>query len=151
VHGVAIGAWDRDGDLDLYAVIGGALPGDRFYNSLFQNPGHGRHWLNVKLIGVKTNRSAIGARVKAVLGQEAGGRAVFRHVTSGSSFGGNPLEVALGLGRSQRIVRLEVFWPTSGTTQVFTDVPVDRAIEVTEFATTYRTRSWSKILLKEGE
>ncbi|MHB1557940.1 MAG: FG-GAP-like repeat-containing protein, partial [Isosphaeraceae bacterium] len=48
-HGVSFANWDNDGDLDLFAVMGGAFPGDRASNVLFQNPGHGGHWLNVKL------------------------------------------------------------------------------------------------------
>ena len=63
-HGVSFADWDDDGDLDLFVVLGGGYPGDRGYNALFQNPGHGRHWLKVRLVGTKTNRSAIGARLR---------------------------------------------------------------------------------------
>src|SRR5205823_6641945 len=57
-HGVAFADWDRDGDCDLFLESGGATPGDKASNVLFQNPGHGRRWLNVKLVGVTTNRAA---------------------------------------------------------------------------------------------
>ena len=60
-HGIAFADWDRDGDLDLFLESGGADPGDRAHNVLFQNPGHGNHWLTVRLVGTKTNRAAIGA------------------------------------------------------------------------------------------
>ena len=53
-------------------------------------------------------------------------------VTSGGSFGASSLEQEIGLGQASRIVRVEVHWPTSGTTQVFDDVPLDTRIEVTE-------------------
>jgi hypothetical protein len=117
--------------------MGGAVNGDKYHNILFQNPGQGNNWLSVKLVGKKTNRSAIGARIKM---QTAGSEplTVQRHVSSGSSFGANPLEQHLGLGKSDRVARLEIYWPTSGTTQVFQNVPVNRGIEVTEFATEYR-------------
>ena len=65
-HGVACGDWDRDGDVDLFIEMGGAVNGDKYHNVLFQNPGQGNHWLTVKLIGRKTNRAAIGARIKVV-------------------------------------------------------------------------------------
>ncbi len=65
-HAVACGDWDRDGDIDLFVEMGGAIPGDMYHNVLFQNPGQGNHWLRVKLVGKKTNRAAIGARIKVV-------------------------------------------------------------------------------------
>ena len=72
-HGVAFADWDRDGDLDLFLEAGGATPGDRAHNVLFQNPGHGNHWLDVRLIGTRTNRAAIGARVRVDLRLPGGG------------------------------------------------------------------------------
>jgi hypothetical protein len=88
-------------------------------------------------VGQKTNRAAIGARIKVVTaGTDP--LTVFRHVSSGSSFGASPLEQTIGLATAQRVARLEIFWPTSGTTQVFEDIAADRAIEVTEFAASYR-------------
>jgi hypothetical protein len=144
-HAVACGDWDRDGHVDLYVMLGGAVPGDRFHNVLFQNPGSANHSITVKLIGRKTNRPAIGARIKAVVADDPE-TAIYRHVTSGSSFGGNALEQTLGLGKATRIVRLEVYWPTSGTTQVFRDVPADQAIEITEFAAEYRRLNWPRVM-----
>ena len=55
-----------------------------------------------------------------------------RTITAGSSFGGNPLECTVGLGRAGSIRALVISWPTSGTRQTFRDVPIDRAIEITE-------------------
>jgi hypothetical protein len=137
-HGVACGDWDRDGDVDLFVQMGGAIDGDKYHNILFQNPGQGNHWLTVKLVGQKTNRAAIGARIKVVTaGPEP--LTVHRHVSSGSSFGANPLEQTFGLAGSNRVAMLEVHWPTSGTTQVFRDLPADQAIEVTEFAESYKS------------
>ncbi len=136
-HGVSCADWDRDGDVDLFIEMGGATPGDRYHNILFENPGQGNHWLSLKLKGVKTNRAAIGARIKVVT---AGGapRAIYRHVSSGSSWGANPLEQHIGLAKADRIAMLEIHWPTSGTTQVFRDLSADQAIEVTEFADQFR-------------
>ena len=70
---------------------------------------------------------------------------VHRHVSSGSSFGANPLQQTIGLARADRVASLEIYWPTSGTTQVFHDVSVNQAIEVTEFAKEYRKLNWQPI------
>jgi hypothetical protein len=136
-HGVACGDWDRDGDVDVFIETGGAVNGDKYHNILFQNPGQGNHWLTVKLTGKKTNRAAIGARIKVVT---AGLKplTIYRHVSSGSSFGANPLEQTIGLAKAERVARLEIYWPTSGTTQVFRDIAADQAIAITELEETYR-------------
>ncbi len=132
-HGVSFADWDGDGDLDLFVVLGGGYPGDRAYNVLFQNPGHGRHWLQVKLVGVKTNRSAIGARLVAEINEPGGGtRSIYRVVGNNGSFGGNSLVETFGLGAARSISRLTVAWPTSKTTQTFEKVVADQAIEITE-------------------
>jgi ASPIC and UnbV/FG-GAP-like repeat len=143
-HGVSFADWDRDGDLDLFVEMGGAVPGDKYHNILFQNPGQGNHWLTVKLVGQKTNRAAIGARIKLVTSGEEP-LTVHRHVSSGSSWGANPLEQHLGLGKAARAAVLEIHWPTSGTTQTFRDIAADQAIEVTEFAESYRPLNWKPI------
>lgn len=136
-HGVACGDWDRDGNVDIFIEMGGAVHGDKYHNVLFQNPGQGNHSLTVKLIGKKSNRSAIGARIEVVTAGHSP-QTIHRHVSTGSSFGGNPLQQTIGIGKSKRIDTLKVFWPTSNTTQVFRDVAADQAIEITEFASEYR-------------
>jgi len=145
-HGVGCGDWDRNGTVDVVIQMGGALPGDGYHNILFQNPGQGNNWLSVKLVGKKTNRAAIGARIKLTTAGPAP-LTVHRHVSSGSSFGANPLEQHLGLGKADRVAVLEIYWPTSGTTQVFRDIPVNRAIEITESAADYQTRDMEPIAL----
>jgi hypothetical protein len=136
-HGVACGDWDRNGSVDIFIQLGGAVHGDQYHNVLFQNPGQGNNWLSVKLVGKQTNRAAIGARIKVVTAEEQP-LTVYRHVSSGSSFGANPLEQHIGLGKSDRVARLEIFWPTSGTTQIFRDIAINQGVEVTEFAAEYR-------------
>jgi hypothetical protein len=143
-HGVACGDWDRDGNIDVFIQMGGFVNGDRYHNVLFQNPGHKNNWLTVKLVGKKTNRAAIGARIKVVTAG-ANPLTVHRHVSSGSSFGANPLQQTIGLGKAKEVALLEVRWPTSQTTQVFRGVAVNQAIEVTEFAADYRKLDWKPI------
>jgi hypothetical protein len=143
-HGVACGDWRRTGAIDIVVEMGGATNGDKYHNVLFQNPGQGNNWLNVKLVGTKTNRSAIGARIKVVTAG-ANPLTVYRWVSSGSSFGANPLEQHVGLAAADRVATLEVYWPTSGTTQTFRDLACNQFIEVTEFAAEYRKRELKPI------
>ncbi len=143
-HGVACGDWDRDGNNDLFIVMGGAVDGDRYHNILFQNPGHDNSWVTVKLHGKKTNRAAIGARIK-VVGSGENPLTLHRHISSGSSFGGNPLQQTIGMGKSKKAATLEVHWPTSGTTQTFHDVDLNQAIEITEFETGYKKLNWKPL------
>ena len=76
---------------------------------------------------------------------------IHRHESSGSSFGGNPLQQTIGLGKTDRVALLEIYWPTSGTTQVFKDVAVNQALEVTEFANEYRKLDWKPIVLPKAK
>ena len=66
-------------------------------------------------------------------------------MSSGSSFGANPLQQTIGLAQSKKVAVLEIYWPTSGTTQVFRDIAADQAIEVTEFADSYRPLKWTPL------
>jgi ASPIC and UnbV/FG-GAP-like repeat len=147
-HAVACGDWDHDGDVDLFIEMGGATYGDQYHNILFQNPGQGNNSLTVKLVGVKTNRPAIGARIKAVVAGEPA-LTVYRHVSSGGSFGANSLRQTIGVGKAAKIDTLQIDWPTSGTTQVFRNVAANQLIEITEFAQEYRTIPTRPIPLPE--
>jgi hypothetical protein len=139
-HGVVFADLDHDGDQDVFQQMGGAFPGDRFGNALYENPGFGNHWITIELEGVRSNRSAIGARIRAVVAEEGGGRrSIYRHVNSGGSFGGNPLRQTLGLGGASRIERLDILWPATGVTQTFTDLPADQAIHIVEGESSYST------------
>jgi tetratricopeptide (TPR) repeat protein len=140
-HGVAFADIDNDGDEDILTVIGGATPGDSHAFRLFENPGHGNDWIAVKLVGVKTNRAGIGARIKVTVKNEGGEpRSIYRTVGSGGSFGASPLEQHIGLGKSAAIVALEIRWPgTEATPQIFSNVPRNQAIEIRESARDFRT------------
>jgi tetratricopeptide (TPR) repeat protein len=137
-HGVAFADLDNRGDEDIIFEVGGATPGDRHALRVFENPGHGNDWISLKLIGVKTNRSAIGARIKVTVeNQGQGTRSIYRTVSSGGSFGASPLEQHIGLGKDARIVDLEVWWPTSNTRQHFANVEKNQFLEIKEFANDY--------------
>jgi VCBS repeat protein/ASPIC/UnbV protein len=131
-HGGAFGDIDEDGDQDFYAVIGGANQGDRHRNVFFENPGNANNWITVRLQGVQTNRSALGVRIGLVVDGPSGEREIYRWVGGRGSFGGSSLQEEIGIGDATRVRRLEISWPTSGTTMEFTDVPVNRLYRIVE-------------------
>ena len=138
-HGISFADGDGDGDLDLFVEVGGAVPGDRANNLLFRNPGQGRHWLAVRLVGSRTNRAGLGARIRADFTTGAGStRSVFRHVGAAASYGGSSLVEHIGLGDAATVDALTVTWPASRTSQTFRRIPADRTIEIAEDAGTYR-------------
>jgi hypothetical protein len=136
-HGIACGDWDRNGSIDIFIEMGGAVNGDKYHNILYQNPGNEHSWITLRLNGKKTNRAAIGARIKI---ETAGDnpQTIYRHVSSGSSFGANPLEQTIGLLRATEIARITIDWPVSSTQQVFENVAVNRLYEIEEFDNTLR-------------
>ncbi len=131
-HAVAFADFDHDGDQDVFEQMGGAFPGDRFNDALYENPGLGNHWITLRLTGTESNRSAIGARICAVVTEEGKTRKIYRFVNSGGSFGASPLRQTVGLGAAEKLEQLEVYWPTTDTTQVFSNVVFDQHYEVIE-------------------
>ncbi len=101
-RGCAFGDFDNDGDIDMLIMNLNEPP------SLLRNDVKGdNHWIKVKLIGVKSNRSAIGARITA----RYGGKIQVQEVMSQSSFySANDLRLHFGLGDAAK-VDLEIRWP----------------------------------------
>ena len=130
---------DNDGDLDLFEQLGGAYPGDAFSDALFENPGFKNHSITIKIVGKKTNRSAIGARIKATFNENGKTRSVYRHVCSGGSFGANPLRQTIGTGSARKLQSLEIFWPVTGNAQKFKEIECDQNIEIVEGSNTYKS------------
>jgi len=139
-HGVAFGDVDNDGDQDVFLNVGGYVLGDAYNRVLFANPGQGNNWISIKLIGVKTNRAAIGAKIRMTLGG-GGVPQRYREVTSGGSFGASPLMQSIGLGKVTRIDKLEIWWPGTGAWQTFRDVAVNQSIEIRESEANYTKRA----------
>ncbi len=122
-RGSAYADFDHDGDLDLLISTneGPAL--------LYTNEG-GNHnnWLNVRLSGSKSNRSALGAivRIESALGKQ------WKTVHSGSSYcSQSDLALTFGLSQDRLIGALSVEWP-SGARQQFKNVPVNQFLNIDE-------------------
>jgi hypothetical protein len=122
-RGCAFGDFNNDGNLDVLIFNMSEPP------SLLRNDNHsGHHWLNVKLVGTHSNRSAIGARIVLT----AGGRRQVREVLSGSSYiSQSDFRQHFGLGTARRVEQLEVRWP-SGHIDRLGSVEADQFIVVKE-------------------
>ncbi len=142
-HGIAFGDLDNDGDLDIYAQLGGFYQDDRFYNALFENPGNTHHWITLRLEGSTSNRSAIGARVEV----ELDGRSLHRVVGSGASFGCSSLQLEIGLGEATRVTTLRIRWPAGGSQELH-DLPVDRVLAIREGDSAYQIIDLPRIQLR---
>ncbi len=122
-RGAAYADYDRDGDLDMIVTTnhGRAV--------LLRNDGGNRnHWLCVHLIGTRSNRQGIGARLLL----EAGGKRYLRQYgVQGSYLSSSIPEAWFGLGQIKQIDSLTIAWP-SGSRQVFRDLPIDRTLAITE-------------------
>jgi len=134
-HAVAFGDIDNSGNQDVFENIGGAYTADKFWSALFKNPGHGNHWLKLRLVGVKANRFAVGARIRVETTEDGRTREIFRTVNSGGSFGASSLRPHIGVGKATVVDALEIRWPGSRLVQRFNGpIAADRVYEIREGA-----------------
>jgi hypothetical protein len=133
-RGCAFGDFDNDGDVDILIINLNENP------TLLRNDLRGKqNWIKVKLEGVKSNRSAIGARVLA----HYGGKTQAQSVLSQSSFYScNDPRLHFGLGNNTA-VSLEVHWP-SGLVESLKRVPINGLITLREGLGQVPNRGWSK-------
>ncbi len=133
-RGCAFGDFDNDGDIDVLIVNLNEPP------SLLRNDLSGKqNWIKVKLEGVKSNRSAIGARVLA----HYGGKTQAQTVLSQSSFYScNDPRLHFGLG-GLTSADLDVYWP-NGLHENFKHLPANQLITLREGAGRVPNRGWSK-------
>jgi len=116
-RGAAFGDYDNDGDTDILVINMNERP------TLLRNDTPGtQHWLTLRLVGSKSNRSAIGARVRV----EASGRRQVAWVHGdGSYLSHSDTRPHFGLGAASRVDRLEIRWP-SGLVETATGLAADR-------------------------
>jgi hypothetical protein len=122
-RGVATGDYDNDGDPDVLLLCVGEPP-----RLLRNDGGNRRHWLGVRLVGTKSGRDAIGAKVTVT----TGGRSRMRCLVGGASYltASDP-RLLFGLGEADRVDALQVRWP-SGRVERVGGFRADRYVTITE-------------------
>ena len=122
-RGTAVADFDNDGDLDIAVSNSNALP-----QLLRNDGGNANHWLEVMLVGTKSNRDGRGAALKLV----SEGFTEHRQAQGGMSYmSAQDPRIHFGLGQRKTIESLEITWP-SGTVDKLTDVPINQIITVKE-------------------
>ncbi len=121
-RGIGVADLDNDGRLDLYQT--NANQSSLLYRNV--SPG-GSHWIELSLIGTKSNRDAIGARARIRVGSETS----IGEVNGGNGYAGqSSLRLHFGLGAATRIDALEIRWPSGRVEKA--NVPVDRLTTIRE-------------------
>jgi len=122
-RGCAFGDFDNDGDLDVVINPVNDIP-----VLLRADSTAGNNWISIKAIGVKSNRTGVGARVKVVVDD----RMQIDEVRSGGSYySQNDLRVHFGLGKATKVSTIEVRWP-SGMVDTLKDVAAGQVVVIKE-------------------
>src|SRR6266850_2535709 len=123
-RGVAVADFWNRGRLDI------AVAASTDHHSLLKNNIDNKNsWLAVELVGTKSNRDAVGARITI----EAQGKHQMREVVLGDGYGSqNSLRQYFGLGANMKVDTLTVRWPRSGTIQTFPNVAANQIVRITE-------------------
>jgi hypothetical protein len=122
-RGAAFGDINNDGQIDIViANLEGAAV-------VLQNAGSTNHWLGVSLVGTKSNRSGIGARV--IVNDSSGRRQIFDINSAGSYLSSSDPRLLVGLGKTKGVRSVEVVWP-GGRVQTVNNPPLDRYVVIKE-------------------
>jgi hypothetical protein len=122
-RGCAFGDFDNDGDMDILVMNMNAPP-----SLIRADVSNGNHWLKVKLIGTRSNRSAIGARVDVKVGSHLQAQEV---QSQSSYYSVNDFRLHFGLGSVAKADKVMIRWP-SGAREVLNNVGGDRLVIVQE-------------------
>jgi hypothetical protein len=122
-RGLATADFDNDGDIDIAVSTRGDYP-----ELLRNDGGNANHWLEVLLMGTKSNRDGIGARLKLT----SEGFAQVKQAEGGTSYmSANDPRIHFGLGKRAKIESLVITWP-SGQVDKLANLPIDTSIAVKE-------------------
>jgi hypothetical protein len=135
-RGTAFGDFDNDGDVDVAVINMNEAP------SLLRNDCRSKNnWIKVKCLGTKSNRSAIGARVRVITGQHS----QINEVMSGSGYmSQNDFRLHFGLGRPTQADLVEVRWPL-GLVESFKNVDGNQLLVVQEGHGIIRKEKFGKL------
>ncbi len=122
-RGAAFGDLNNDGQID---IVIGELNGAPL---ILRNDGTKNHWLGIRLIGTKSNRDGIGARI--IVTDNSGRRQIFDVSAAGSYLSANDFRVVAGLGAATGVRLVEIHWP-SGRTQTIENPEADRYLTINE-------------------
>jgi hypothetical protein len=127
-YGFAWADWDADGDLDIFTA---KTYNENENNSAFLNNGNNNKWLEIKLTGNATNRSAIGSKVKIRAIINGSPVWLTRSVEGQSGYCGQNLDLHFGLGNTSIVDSIKVEWQ-SGNIEHYTLIQPDRIIRIVE-------------------
>jgi hypothetical protein len=122
-RGAAVGDLNNDGQLDAVVVVLDAAP------VILRSNGTANHWLGLTLVGSKSNRSGIGARVTVT--NVTGQKQIFDASTAGSYLSSSDSRIVVGLGSAKALKSVEVRWP-SGRVQTIANPAIDRYVQINE-------------------
>jgi hypothetical protein len=144
-RGCAFGDFDNDGDIDAVVNTVNGLP-----QLLRCDSSSGNNWIKIKAVGVKSNRSGIGARVTCVTiasGESKPHRQIDEVRSGGGYLSQSDLRVHFGLGKAEKVDLLEIRWP-SGQVDSMKDVAVNQMVFVREGQGIVRTEKFATKLPK---
>ena len=133
-RGCALGDFDNDGDIDILIINMNEPP------SLLRNDLAGKqNWIKILLVGVKSNRSAIGARVLVHYGSKVQAQA---RVSQSSYYSSSDPRLHFGIGES-KIVDVEIYWP-SGLHERHNAIPANQLVTIREEKGIVNNKGWSR-------
>ena len=125
-RGIVLDDLDNDGDIDVVILNSRERP--TVLRNMLNESGSSKHWLQLRLLGVQTNREGVGARVQVTAGELVQTDEVHSGRGYQSHWG---TRLHFGLGAHDRVDRIEIRW-LGGQTEVLENVAADRLWTVVE-------------------